>query len=219
MILIPNLNETSFSQAAFNFSVQFDSLPGTVAERVAEAFGPGDSLICDTMRQDNGQLITVDVSSLHDQETAIVDLQIARLWEWELTRDRQSRTVEEIASLIEALHGLKCSVAFEAAYTISRDLLPARGIVAEMLGLKTRVEGEELVLTGAQFRMPGSPREAVSWFLRDGFSRDGITGKISRTMEETIQDRFLVDTLDGAERRLNQLILEQAEGPRHGICS
>jgi hypothetical protein len=77
-----------------------------------------------------------------------------------------------------------------------------------MLGVKTTVAGEELLLTGANFTMRGFPEESVTWFI----SQSGaLRGTVTRMAMIEMSDSFVVDSLYRAQTWFHRLILENSE--------
>jgi len=218
MIQIPELWKSSFSQATFNFSAWSDELTRNDAERIGEDFASGAWLVFDSTDQKDGQLVTIEAAPPSDAEPLVVAIQLSRFWTWELVRERQPVSRETVSSLLSTLVGIEWQLSIEASYSVPRDLLPARGIVTDLLGLQTRVKDNELMLTGAQFAVRDLSGGTISWFVDDLQSASSVVGKITRHTHEVVREDSLVEALQAAEGTLNQLILEKSEIRSSGIC-
>lgn len=91
-------------------------------------------------------------------------------------------------------------------FQIARDALPARGLVAAMLGLATLVANQEMVVTGTQLAIGGELTETVTWYVSDPMQ---VAGVLRSQVRRELSDSVLIDGLALLAERFRVIVLEQ----------
>lgn len=216
MVEIPCLVDSPFETVTLRLFFDYHALTETTGEDflVDSRWSEGIELIA---RRAHGEFTSM-VASLRNEiseDGLTVELTLQTRRNFSL---RPTPTAEwnEVAAALAELTEVPGQIAFDAEYSVSRAELPPQGIIASMLGVKTSVAGEQLLLTGANFMIRGFPMDSVSWYVLDG---DVIRGTVARRTTEKFHKNWLADALYVAQSRFQRLILEQPTRSSHEVAS
>jgi len=219
MVEIPDLAHSPFDFVSFRLRFCADDLLNHWGEDFYEATGWQEEPEFLAQHHENETLTVARLTSecTEDVEQNLhleLSLQKFANSPQSLDIEKAEKSFDEIGRVLTRLLNIPAELRLDAGYVVAREELPPQGIVASMLGLRTAVSGEELLVTGANFAMRGFPDDSISWFI----SREGkVRGKISRIATEPIRDVTLTDLLFVADARFHRLILEQPAKQTHAI--
>jgi len=207
MLEIPNLTRSPFDFVSFHLHFRAEDVLNQRGEDFYADSRWGEGVSCSGRLAENGQVTLAELKSEYDEESDLrVELTVQR-GTAESSGTTQADTLVEVASALNELVDIRGYLQIEASYELPRSELPRQGIVALMIGLRTLVSGEELLLKGADFAIRGFPSDSLSWFV----SREGtVRGTVTRRTNEELGENTLLDMLFVAQTRYARLILEQA---------